>query len=231
MQYLGQTLRRSRSTSGSVGPIEIVYLYSRYSVKTLEIISIFQYGCAVAPHPKLSTIGVINQAIGLIDQHGYDALSVSAVAHEMEVAPSALYTYCDGLDGLRNLVAIAATNNLIIDVRNAATGAYGDIALNAMGDAYRSFALDHPGQFASTLRPPAVDNDDLNAANTALVDIFALVYAATGFDQARSRLAARTTRSAIHGFLALEHTAGTTPDHSDEYQHLLQALIVGLGQA
>ena len=51
-----------------------------------------------------------------------------------------------------------------------------------------------------------------------------------GLTSDASQLAARSTRSAIHGFLALEHTTGTTPAHDAEYQHLLDTLQRGLAR-
>ena len=181
----------------------------------------------MAPTPRLSTERVIDCAVDLVDTQGFDALSLTSVADALSVAPSALYTYCDGLEGLRHLVAVAATNNLTDGLRNAAIGTSGDDALNAMGTAYRGFALDHAGQFASTLRP-ARGSVELAAANDSLLSVFVLVYAAMGLDEDRSHLAARSTRSALHGFLALEHTTGTSEEHADEYQHLLDALQRGL---
>lgn len=182
----------------------------------------------MAPTPKLSTISLIDQAIALVDREGYDSLSVSAVANEMKVAPSALYTYCEGLNGLRNLVAIASTDNLTKRVRDAATGTSGEAAVTAIGIAYRRFSHEYPGQFASTIRPPAAGKAELDAANRSLLDVFVLVYMAMGLDEAQARLAARSTRSAIHGFVALEHSTGTAPGHTEEYQHLLQVIIIGL---
>jgi len=182
----------------------------------------------MAPSSKLSVTSVVGQAVDIVDLHGYDALTVSAVANEMNVAPSALYTYCEGLDGLRNLVATAATNNLAHDVRNAATGAFGENALTAMGNAYRHFSLSSPGQFAATLRPPHANNDGLIDAESALLSVFVLVYAGMGLGPEHSQLAARSTRSAIHGFLALEHVTGTSTNHSREYHHLLETLYRGI---
>ncbi len=177
---------------------------------------------------RLSTRGVVDTALDLIDGHGYDALSVSAVAGRLGVGPSALYSHCDSLDGLRNLVAVAATNNLTADVRTAAIGTSGADALAAMGTAYRRFVHQHPGQFASTLRPPSLDNGELASANATLVDVFALVYLAMGFDRGPSEMAAHSTRCAIHGFLALEHVMGTDTTHSAAYDHLLETLQRGL---
>lgn len=182
----------------------------------------------MAPTPRLSTKSVTESAMGIVDDRGYDALSVSSVAADLSVAPSALYTYCENLAGLRNLVAVASTNNLAKKLRNVAIGTSGDYALQAMGTAYRDFALLCSGQFASTLRPPNVSNSDLAKANEALLEVFTLVYLAMGHDQAQSHLSARSTRSALHGFLALEHTTGTAETYSAEYQHLINALQRGL---
>lgn len=182
----------------------------------------------MAPPARLSTAGLVDGALGLVDRSGFDALSVSAVAGHLSVAPSAIYTYCDGLDGLRHLVAVAATENLAEDLRTAAIGAFGGDALDAMASAYRKFVLEHPGQFAATLRPPNVDDSSLVDANAAVLRVFELVFAAMGLDGARSRLAARSTHSAIHGFLAMEHVSGSTPDHADEYAHMIDALQRGL---
>ncbi len=177
---------------------------------------------------RLSTRGVVDTALDLIDHDGYDALSVSAVAGRLGVGPSALYAHCDSLDGLRNLVAIAATHNLTADVRTAAVGTSGPQALAAMGSAYRRFVHEHPGQFAATLRPPPLDNGELASANDSLLDVFALVYLAMGLERGSSELAAHSTRCAIHGFLALEHVMGTDPAHSAAYEHLLDTLQRGL---
>lgn len=163
-------------------------------------------------------------AASFVDDAGYDALSVSAVAGALDVAPSALYTHCEGLKGLRSLVAVAASENLVDRIRTAAIGTSGDSALVAMGLAYRQFALEHPGQFAALLRSPRTDEPTLRSADQSVVDVFMLVFTAMGLSPRQSTLAARSTHSAIHGFLALEHVSGTGDDHEDEYLHLLKSL-------
>lgn len=164
----------------------------------------------------------------LVDGDGFDALNLSAVAEDLGVGPSALYTHIDGLSGLRYLVAVQSTTNLANEIRDAAVGVAGDGALEAIGTAYRRFAHTNSGQFASTFLPPLSDNDDLANANRSLLNVFALVYRAMGLTPDQSHLAARSTRSAIHGFCALELASGTTPDHDAEYRHLIQTLRRGL---
>lgn len=167
-------------------------------------------------------------AIDVVDRDGFDALTPTTVAAELDVSASTLYTHIEGLDGLKYLVAVAATTNLAVAVRNAAIGTSGQAALAAMASAYRDFALDHPGQFTSTLLPPLFEDDELAAANADLLDVFGLVYRAIGLDDDESDLAARATRSAIHGFLALGHITTARTDDDAEYLYLLAALQRGL---
>jgi AcrR family transcriptional regulator len=172
---------------------------------------------------------LVVEALAVVDRDGLDALTLSAVSGALGVGPSALYTHVEGLDGLRRLVALAATENLTNEVRTATAGATGADALLALGAAYRGFARAHPGQFASTLRRADGGDDRLAAADREVTEVFVVVYAGMGMTPDASHLAARSSRSAIHGFLVLEHTGGTSPAHDREYAHLLDTLQRGLG--
>ena len=183
--------------------------------------------CHVLRQP-LRALDVTRAAMTLVDRSGFEARYVGAVADDLGVGPSALYTHVDGLSGLKYQVAVQSTTNLANVVRDAAVGIAGEHALEAIGTAYRRFAHGNAGQFASTFLPPLSDDDDLAAANRSLLDVFVLVYRAMGLTPDQSHLAARSTRSAIHGFCALELASGTTPDHDAEYEHLLQTLHRGL---
>ena len=117
--------------------------------------------------PRVTLVALTSAAVEVADSAGFDALALTGVAAKLEVSASTLYTHTDGVDGLKYLVAVAATRNLTDTVRNAAIGAAGHDALTAMAIAYRQFALDHAGQFASTLLPPTVEDDELATANSS----------------------------------------------------------------
>lgn len=175
------------------------------------------------------TLAAMTKAAGEVaDSHGFDALALTAVAKRLDVAASTLYTHTNGVDGLKYQVAVAATHQLTDQVRNAAIGAAGAAALRSMAIAYRRFAVDHPGQFASTLLPPKLEDDDLATANSALLNVFVLVFEGIGLDANEARRAARATRSAIHGFLALEDATTSASEHDADYLYLLNALHYGL---
>lgn len=180
------------------------------------------------PKKRVTLTALTSAASMVADRDGFDTLALNEVAAELGVAPSTLYSHTDGLEGLKTLVAVAGTHNLTEAVRNSAIGMSGLDALTAMATAYRTFALDHPGQFASTLLLPRSDYDELAVANAALLEVFVLVYRAIGLEDHEARLAARAMRSAIHGFLALEHTTTSPSEHDAEYRYLLDALQQGL---
>jgi AcrR family transcriptional regulator len=182
------------------------------------------------PKQRVNTDDVTATALALVDRESLEALSLAAVASELGVRPSALYTYFDSLDALRYAIAVQATRNLTDDLRDAAIGRSGDAAMTAVAYAYRSFASHHPGQYASTLQPPLQPDDAMARATNGLTDVFARVIANYGHSGDDAIHAARVARSAIHGFVALEAANGfyNTTDRDDTFGHLVSTLIIGL---
>lgn len=169
-------------------------------------------------------------ALAIADRQSFEALSLSAVAAELGIRPSALYTYFDSLADLRYAIAVQATTNLTDDLRDAAIGRAGDEAVMALASAYRQFASRHPGQYASTLLPPTGPTDDLARATERLTDVFARVIANYGHGGDTAIHAARAARSAIHGFVAIEVCQGFhhDTDSDDSFTHLVTTVISGL---
>lgn len=175
------------------------------------------------PRIRLDLPRVTASALAVVDEHGFDALSLSAVALHLGVGPSALYTHVAGLDGLRSAVAVESTRHLTADVRDAAIGTAGGDALQAVGRAYRTFAEDHPGRFASTLQAN-VEGPAIELARGELDSVFLLLYRSGGVPDPAAGAAARYARSTIHGFLTLQHT-GAGGDFADEdYDLVLENL-------
>ena len=182
------------------------------------------------PRQRVNLSDVTMTALVLVDRQSFDSLSLSAVAAELGIRPSALYTYFDSLDDLRYAIAVQATVNLTDDLRDAVVGQSGDAAVLALARTYRQFAVLHPGQYASTLLPPTQPGDDLARAAERLTDVFARVIANYGHDGDGAIHAARAARSAIHGFVALEVCQGFHhgTDRDESFDHLVTAVLSGL---
>ena len=179
---------------------------------------------------RLDLDAVVESAIELIDESGLEELALARVAEELDVQSSALYNHVEGLDGLRHAVAVRAASNLAEVLRDAAVARSGAEAVRAVGHAYRGFAAEHPGQYASTLLRPVDSSDELVDSQVGILDVLVRIVAGFGMEGDRAIHAARTVRSAIHGFVALEATdAFIHPQDPDvSFDQLLELVLRGL---
>ncbi|GJM38383.1 MAG: TetR family transcriptional regulator [Acidimicrobiales bacterium] len=165
---------------------------------------------------------IIETALQVVDDAGPDALSLSSVARELGVGPSALYTHVDGLSGLQEAAAIASTRMLAAELRDAAIGRAGDDAVRSVATAYRSYATTYPGRVSSALRvdeAPALDD-----AVDELDGVFALLGIARGLARDPAAQAARNVRRAIHGFVVSERADTVAAQTDGDYESFVLML-------
>jgi AcrR family transcriptional regulator len=165
------------------------------------------------PRAGLSEDVVIREAAAVLDEAarqgaGADGLTLAAVADRLGVKIPSLYKHIRGLPALQRSLAVRAKQSLGTAMIEAAAGRAGDEAVAAVSHAYRNWALEHPGQYASTW--PAGDPDDadnVSASERVLSLIVAILraYELSG-DDALDGI--RFLRATLHGFVALETGGG-----------------------
>ncbi|WP_370114923.1 TetR/AcrR family transcriptional regulator [Streptacidiphilus sp. MAP12-33] len=141
---------------------------------------------------------VAHAAADLADEAGFDRLTVAAVARRLGVADASLYAHLRNLAELRERVAALAMAELADALGEAVAGRGGRDALVAFADAYRGFALGHPGRYAATQLP--VDSEGghrVVAACAALLRGYAL-------DTVAEVDAIRLLCGTFHGWVTLE---------------------------
>jgi AcrR family transcriptional regulator len=182
---------------------------------------------------NLTITKILERAAERVDSTGRNDITIGELAEDLGVQPSALYNHIDGLDGLRHALAVHSTDAVANHLLDAVVATSGADAVRALAHAYRQFADQHPGQYASQLLPPAAPDDSLAAAQQRIVDVFVRVLSSTGVDGDDAVHAARTVRSAIHGFVALESIdAFTSPvDRAISFDHLVEFLVAGLASS
>ena len=182
------------------------------------------------PRQRIDVDDVVERALVVVDEGGVDDLALARVADDLGVQSSALYNHVEGLDGLRHQVAVRASANLAAALMDSAVARSGHDAVRAVAIAYRQFAIEHPGQYASTLLVPSAVDDALAASQTAIVGIIARVLASCGLSDIDAIHHARIVRSAIHGFVALETTDSFTnpEDPTDTFDLLVEFIQRGL---
>ncbi|GAA2097699.1 TetR/AcrR family transcriptional regulator [Actinomadura alba] len=186
------------------------------------------------PRAGLSPDAVVDVALDLVDEGGAGALTLAAVAGRAGVATPSLYKHVRNLTELRALVSIRIMDEISDRAGEAVLGRSGDDALRALMKAYRSYVVDHPGRYSAMMQeadPGVVESGRRRIeAGQRLVDIMLAALRAYGLEGGEAIHAARSLRSAAHGFAVLEAAGGFgLPEKLDEsYELLIHMVISGL---
>lgn len=179
---------------------------------------------------KIDLADVVAGAASIADRNRRPNVSINDVAAVLGVAPSALYHHVGGVHELHRHLAVAATEHLADRLRDSLLATSGSDAARAIAHAYRRFAVEYPGQFAaSTMPPDGPPRDDvadrLTTAHRRIVELFVRVAGSMGLAGEPAAHWARTLRSAVHGFVALEAIDAFVlgVDRDDTFEHLLVA--------
>jgi AcrR family transcriptional regulator len=143
---------------------------------------------------------VVTAAAELLEAGGPPTLA--ALADRLGVRTQSLYAHVDGADGLRRELALYSLARLTERLRTAAIGVAGRDAIAAIVGAYVSFAADHPGLYAASMRAPG-DDPDLRAAIGDAMEPLNLVFASYGLDPSEASHWYRMVFSCVYGFAAL----------------------------
>jgi AcrR family transcriptional regulator len=178
----------------------------------------------------LDTERVVETAAAMADADRHDAVTQARVADERGVRAPSLYNHVDGRPALLRGVALLALRELTDALREAAVGRAGDDALAATARAYRGYAREHPGRYAATVRAPGSDDAEQGAAAKETYEVVAAVLRAWNLEGDEAIHAARTFRSAVHGFVVLEAAGGfgIPLDLDESFERLVATLAAGM---
>ncbi|WP_404962149.1 TetR/AcrR family transcriptional regulator [Streptomyces sp. 147326] len=184
----------------------------------------------MAARVGLTADRVTRAAAALADEVGFDHVTVSALARSFGVKDASLYSHVKNVQDLRARVAVLAAGEMADRIGTAVAGRSGKDALSAFADAYRDFALHHPGRYAATqiqLDPERV------AASPGHLRSIELTYGmlrAYGLGEPDVTDAVRLLRSTFHGYSSLEATGGFghSRDTGTSWRRTVDALHVTL---
>jgi AcrR family transcriptional regulator len=170
---------------------------------------------------------VTEAAADLADAVGFENITVSALARSFGVKDASLYSHVRNLQDLRKRVALLAAGELADRIAAAVAGRAGKDAMAAFANAYRDYALAHPGRYAAT---QAVQLDPaVLARSTVYVRTIELTHAmlrAYRLVEPDLTDAGRLLRSAFHGYITLEANGGFS--HSRDVQRSWERALDGL---
>ncbi|MDG2428546.1 MAG: WHG domain-containing protein [Acidimicrobiales bacterium] len=180
----------------------------------------------------LDTNQVVESAAALADAEGLAAVTLTRVAERLGVRQPALYRHVESYDALIRALGLRGREILANRLSDTAVGLAGHDAVRAMGRAWRKMVQDHPGLYAATDRYPCAGDSELEEAVERVVQVLSQALSAYGLDDDDRVHAARSMRSAFHGFAHLESGDGHPHpvDLDDSFDRLVDLLCAGIHQ-
>ena len=179
---------------------------------------------------SLDSETVITTAARIADEEGLDKLTLTRVAHALGVRQPALYRHVGGYDDLIRSLSLLGREILARRLSDSAVGLAGDDAVAAVGHAWRAMVRNHPGIYAATDRYPCAGDPELEDAVEQVLAVVGQALRAYDLTDEDRVHAARTLRSAFHGFSHLESGDGHPLPHDpeDTFTHLVALLCAGI---
>ncbi|MEU8757701.1 WHG domain-containing protein [Streptomyces sp. NPDC048659] len=151
---------------------------------------------------------LVQAAAELADSDGLDKVTVSALARRFGVKDASLYSHIRNLRELRVRLALHASAEMNEAIGAAVAGRSGKDALVAFADAYRGYALAHPGRYAATQQ--RIEPEEITDPAVVLRSVELTQGMLRGYGLAEPELtdAGRLLRAAFHGYIHIELSGG-----------------------
>ena len=146
---------------------------------------------------------VLTAAELLVDREGYDALTMTLLAGELDTRVSSLYNHVANLEDLRAEIQVRAMQLLGKHVRRAAMGHAGADGLRVLSHELRDFARRYPQRYAAITREP-INRETFFAAAAETIEALAVMVRSAGLPEEQILPTGMAIFSALHGFVSLE---------------------------
>jgi len=164
------------------------------------------------PRAGLTPALVTEAGADLVDEIGFDALSMSLLADRLDVKTPSLYKHVAGQSDLAHRIGVLAMVEFGDALDRAIQGS-GNKSLTAGAHAMRRYVLEHPGRYAAgnSARPTGPE-DPLRPATDRVMAAWAAMMRSYHLEAAQEIHAMRMLRSVLHGFATLEAAGGFRVD-------------------
>jgi AcrR family transcriptional regulator len=146
-------------------------------------------------------------AAEMADEVGFENVTVSALARRFGVKDASLYFHLRNAQELRVRVAVLALAEMADRAADALAGRAGKDALVAFADAYRDYALQHPGRYAAAQLQLDRETAEASAARRH-ADMTRAILRGYRLAEPDQTDAVRLLHSTFHGYVSLERAGG-----------------------
>ncbi len=153
---------------------------------------------------KTSPQALVTIGLGLLDEGGPDAVTVSAVAAAAGVRAPSFYKHFADRQALLKAVELNVLEDLERTLRRETKGRTPKQRLHSMADAYRRFAKQWPHRYEVIYSRYAVNDPELAAATRKAAQPLFEELRAVGVPDERILPLSRTLTAFLHGFVSME---------------------------
>lgn len=147
---------------------------------------------------------IIDEALKLIEEKGYDSFSLRELASRLDVQPASLYNHISGINELYTAVALQASEILHAILTDAMEGKAPDPAFVNGVYAYRAFTEEHPELYKALINIPSPDDEQVRMASFHSFEPLREIVRSYGLEEKDPTHFTRMLRSFIHGFVELK---------------------------
>lgn len=171
---------------------------------------------------------IVTEAIRMVEEQGYDRLSVRELAGRLGIKPASLYNHIEGIEDLAVSIAETVGERLEHELKCAVEGKGREDALRGAARAYLAFAAEHYQLYRALIRVPKADTERHRTVGAKSFACFVEILHGYGLDAKVEHNLVRMLRSFLHGFVELcesgylTHTYG---DRRDSFDFAIEEFI------
>ncbi len=156
------------------------------------------------PRQGLNTETVVKTAALLVEENGYESLTLHKLASKLNVKPASLYTHIKGIDELYVSLANLALNQLSVMMLDATAGKKRGDALRAVSVAYCNYVRQNPEMYQMIMKIPHSNSEELVKTGRMVKSVLFEILSQYTEDKAKIIFYSRYYHSILHGFISLD---------------------------
>ena len=156
---------------------------------------------------------IIEAAVALIGENGYDEFSLRTLAAKLGVQPASLYNHVDGIDDISTGIALMASEQMRHALSEVIDGKAHDEAFVDAALAYRRFAQENPEIYKALVHMPLSHDENVRKAGLQSFRPLRELINGYGLERHDAINFSRGLRSVMHGFIELTNNGFMQKDY------------------
>ena len=177
---------------------------------------------------------IIETAISIVEEEGYNNLSMRNLAKRLDVKAASLYNHIKSTEDLNSEICIKIVDDFFNAQKAAMEGKSPQEAILALANAYRKLAREKQKFYEIIVMLPNSTNEALYEKRKSLFFIVMEAVGKFNLTEEQKLFWQRNLRVTVHGFVSLENAGYftlPTINNDDTYHSAIMNIIHGIEQA